>query len=198
MSELEPRELTSQILREGQGDARAFDRLAPVVYSELKKMARGQMHREEPGTTLQPTALVHEAYIRLVNESEIDRRGRTYFFGAAAQSMRRILIERARARGAQKRGGDMDRVTLVPEVAVTKETDVDVLALEEALTALAALNARQAQIVELRFYGGLSVKEVAEFLGVSDRTIKTDWQVARAWLRRRLEADGAGGGGATP
>jgi RNA polymerase sigma factor (TIGR02999 family) len=185
----EPRELTSQILREGDRDGRAFDRLAPIVYTELRDIARAQMRREQGGHALQTTALVHEAYLRLVDQSAIGTSGRGYFFAAAARAMRQVLIEHARARRAHKRGGAMDRVSFVPEVAVAKGTDVDVLALEEALTDLAALDPRQARVVELRFYGGLSVLEVAELLGVSDRTIKTDWQVARAWLRRRLDHD---------
>ncbi len=186
MPDPEPRERTSQIFREGQTDVGAFDKLTPVLYAELKKIARDQLRGERGDVTLQPTALVHEAYLRLVDESTIDKRGRRYFFGVAARAMRQILIQHARERAAKKRGGDLCRVTLGHDVAVTEGRDVDILALEEALDALAELDVRQAQVVELRFFGGLSVEEVAESLDVSPRTIKTDWQVARAWLRRRL------------
>ena len=187
----ERRELTSEVLREG--GERVFDRLAPLVYEELRRIAGGQMQREAAGVSLQPTALVHEAYMKLVDESQVGAKGRSYFFGSAARAMRQILIDHARARHAQKRGGGAQRVTLAPELAVSDEDTVDVLALEEALEELRALDERQARVVELRFYAGLGVKEVAELIGVSDRTIKTDWQVARAWLRRRLSAGGGEG-----
>lgn len=183
---VDPSAQTLSLLRSAPSDARVFDQLASVVYGELKGMAARYVGREAPGGTLQPTALVHEAYLRLVDESQIGAHGKTYFFGAAARAMRQVLIERARARQTQKRGGDRDRVPFEDPVDGSDDAGVDLLALDEALQKLAGLDERQAQVVELRFFGGLSVAEVAVFLGVSERTIKTDWKVARAWLRQKL------------
>jgi len=174
------------LLRSAPDDGRAIDKLAPVIYSELKGMAAHYLRRERAGATLQPTALVHEAYLRLVDGDGIDDRGRTYFFGAAARAMRQLLIERARARGSEKRGGDRRRVPLGEDALVIDGLDFDVLSLDEALEELAALSERQARVVELRFFGGLDVVQVADLLEISDRTVKTDWRMARAWLRRKL------------
>jgi RNA polymerase sigma factor (TIGR02999 family) len=136
--------------------------------------------------TLQPTALAHEAYLKLVGQREVQWQNRAHFLGCAAQVMRHILVDYARARAAAKRGGGAARLTLTEGIAVAEERDVDVLALEQALERLAELNARQSRVVELRYYGGLSIEETAEVLGVSPATVKNDWVIARAWLQRQL------------
>lgn len=164
------------------------DELLPVVYGELRRLAQWQMGRDQ-GNTLQPTALVHEAYLRLVDQSKIDWRGRTHFIAFASKVMRNLLIDRARRRASAKRGGDRRRVTLAEEVSPSqgRELDTDqLLGLNAALDRLAEEDERAAQIVELRFFGGLKVKEVAEILGVSKRTVEGHWTHARAWLAREL------------
>jgi serine/threonine-protein kinase len=163
--------------------------LLPLVYHELRRLARGFLARERPDHTLQPTALVHEAYLRLADQSRIDWAGRTHFFAVGAKMMRRLLIDHARARGRLKRGGRVQKITLLEGLVTDGRDDLaldELLALDEALLELATLNERQAQVVEQRFFGGLTVEEVAVQLGVSKRTVETDWAAARAWLRRRL------------
>jgi RNA polymerase sigma factor (TIGR02999 family) len=177
---------TDTLMAHAAGDPAAADQLLPLVYRELRALAAAYMRRERPGHTLQPTALVHEAFIRLVDESRINWRGRTHFFALAARQMRRILIDSARSRNARKRGGGLHRVTLDEGLLTSAGPTFDVLALDEALRRLARLNDRQAQVVELRFFGGLSVEETAQFLGVSAPTVKNDWRAARAWLLREL------------
>lgn len=167
------------------GDAAARDRVFGEVYSELRRRARAQLARERPGHTLTPTALVHEAYLRLVGIEHIEWRGRAHFLAAGAGAMRRILVEHARAQRAAKRDGGV-RVTLSDSSAPAEQRDVDVLTLHEALEALEAEAPRHAQLVELRFFGGLSIEEAADYLGSSSGTVKRDWRFARAWLRRRL------------
>ena len=166
-------------------DRGALDEILPAVYAELRRVAAAYLRRERPGQTLQPTALVNEAYVRLAGQHPRFQ-NRAHFCAIAANAMRQILVERARARNAKKRGGGAPRVTLVEGLAANPESPVDLDALDEALTRLAALDAEQARIVELRFFGGLSVEETAEALGVSPATVKRHWAVARAWLAREL------------
>lgn len=160
-----------------------------MVYDELRALAESCLQRERHGHTLQATALVHEAYLRLIKQEEVEWRNRAHFFAIAAQAIRRILVDHARGRQRAKRGGDRERVTLDEDVAITPDRDLDVVELDEALEKLAQLNQRQARIVELRFFGGLALREVAEVLGVSPRTVDGDWCMARAWLRRELRRD---------
>lgn len=164
------------------GDASARDRLMPLVYDDLRKRAASYLRRERAGHTLQPTALVHEAYLRLVDQRRIAWRNRAQFFGVAAEMMRRILVDHARADRAAKRSGMLSRVTLDPAIAVMQPVDVDVIDLDAALERLAAIDARKSRIAELRFFGGLSLKESSVVLKLSLATVERDWQVARAWL----------------
>lgn len=160
-----------------------FDRLVPLVYEELRGLARRELAKHRRGRTLDTTGLVHEAYLRLVDHDRVPRKGRAYFFAAAARAMRQVLVDSARARQRQKRGGGQRPVTLDEAFVGTVDDLVDdVLALEDALERLAADFPRQARVVECRYYGGLSVEETAEALDVSDRTVKRDWALARAWL----------------
>ncbi len=164
-----------------------LDVVWPEVYQELRRLAGHYVRGERPDLTLQPTALVHEAYLRLLREANTSWHNRAHFCALAANSMRQILVEQARAHHALKRGGDRLRVTLDDDVAVLSTGDPDVEALDEALAALAALEPRQARLVELRYFGGLTIEEAAGELGVAPATAKRDWAVARAWLRRRLD-----------
>lgn len=164
---------------------RAVDAMAAQVYAELRRVAAAYIRRERPGQTFQPTDLVNEAYVRLAGQHPRFQ-NRAHFCAIAANAMRQILVERARARGAQKRGGGAPRVTLDEGLAAAPEATVDLEVLDEALTRLAALDAQQARIVELRFFGGLSVEETADALGVSPATVKRHWAIARAWLAREL------------
>ena len=178
----------TQLLQEWSGGSgEALDRVIPIIYEELRARAAGYLRRERPGHTLQPTALVHEAYLRLADARGVPWQSRAHFFAIAATLMRRILVDHARKRSASKRGGSGVRLTLDEGLAVTDGTDgVDLVAVDEALDRLATLDAQQAQVVELRFFSGLSVEETAEALGVSPRTVKRDWGVAKAWLHREL------------
>jgi RNA polymerase sigma factor (TIGR02999 family) len=173
-----------------RGHAAAMSELLPIVYQELRRVAAGYLRRERPGQTLQATALVHEAYLRLLREQQVSWQNRAHFCAIAANSMRQILVERARARHAAKRGGDRQRITLDETVAPAHGDDagVDIDALDQALTRLAALDAQQARLVELRYFGGLTIEETAEVLGVSPATVKRSWVVAKAWLRKELDA----------
>jgi RNA polymerase sigma-70 factor, ECF subfamily len=171
------------------GSRNAVDQLVPLVYDELRRIAAGQMRRERPGSTLQPTALVHEAYVKLINQRAVNWQNRAHFFAIAAQQMRRILLEHARARRAQKRGGGYLSIALDESLKLSADNADnidDVIALDEALLALEALDSQQARIVELRFYVDLSVEETAEVLGIGSATVKRDWAMARAWLLREL------------
>jgi RNA polymerase sigma-70 factor (ECF subfamily) len=173
------------------GDEEAADRLMPLVYDQMRGLARSMLNQESPGNTLQPTALVNETYLRMADQTRVDWRGKTHFFAIGAKMMRRILVDHARGKNRQKRGGGMHRLPLDDDVRVTNRSDEDVLAIEAALIKLAELDARQAQIVELRFFGGLTVEEVAEVLNVSKRTVESDWTMVRAWLRRELTEESA-------
>jgi len=174
------------------GDGAALERLAPLVYDELRRMARGYLRRERGCDLLESRALVHEAYVRLVEGAEVDWQDRTHFFAIAARTMRRILIDAARARAAEKRGGDAVRAGQATAIdldtlpAADSANAAEWCALDDALTALAALDPRRAQVVELRFFGGLSVEETAAVLEVSPQTVMRDWKLARAWLGREL------------
>ena len=164
--------------------------LLPLVYDDLRRLAQAKMNREPANVSLEPTALAHETFMRLVDQSRVDWRGKSHFMALAAQAMRRILVDHARARKRLKRGGSRQRVDLSSGVAATGPSEVDLIELDDALEKLAALDPRQAKVIELRFFGGLNVEETAEALGVSKRTIEGDWTMARAWLRREL-AEGA-------
>lgn len=171
----------------GAGDRRALDEMMPLVYAELRRLAGRYLGSERRGHTLQPTALVHEAYLRLIDQHSVDWRNRAQFVGVAASLMRRILVNHARDRSASKRGGGRERVPLNVLEAATESADVDVMALEEALERLGARDARKARVVELRFYGGLTMAEIAAVLGISKATVEREWAFARAWLFDALE-----------
>lgn len=180
------RETTTRLLVATRDDADALDRLLPLVYDELCRLAGSYLRRERADHTLQPTALAHEAWMRMVDATRVVWRDRAQFLAIAARTMRQILVDHARAHRAQKRGGDAVRVTLSDAQADFGRPDLDVLAVDEALDALAALDERKARVVELRFFGGLTEEEAAHALGVSQTTVENDWRFARAWLHRRL------------
>ena len=170
-----------------RGKQEVTPKLIPLVYDELRRLARHYMRLESPGHTLQTTALIHEAYLRLVEQRETTWQNRAHFFAVAAQSMRRILVDHARASQTAKRGGNAEILSLDQEpIAFSQEKSGELIALDEALTRLADLSPRQSQIIELRFFGGLSVEETAEVLQIAPRTVKRDWRVARAWLHREV------------
>jgi len=170
--------------------------LVPLVYQELRRLARRLMRRERSDHTLQTTALVHEAYLKLVGKGKLEWNDRTHFIGIAAHAMREILVEHARAYHASKRGGEEQKVQLTIEVpAGSEDRSVDLLALDVALNKLAELSPRQCQVIEMRFFGGLSVEETAEALGISPKTVKRDWSAARAWLHREMRRDAKQDGG---
>jgi RNA polymerase sigma factor (TIGR02999 family) len=181
-------QITRWLAASQQGDSQALESLLPLVYDQLHRQALGFFNRERAGHTLQPTALVNEVYLRLVNQHEVNWQNRAQFFGIAAQMMRRILVSHARARRAAKRGGGEQRITLEEGVAVAPERDVNLLAVDEALTKLETIDPEKSRMVELRFFSGLSVEETAEVMGVSPRTIDRQWQTAKAWLHREIGA----------
>ena len=170
------------------GDRRALDELLPLVYDELRHLANAYLRRERDGHTLQSTALVHEAFLRLVNQREVQWHGRAHFFGIAAQMIRRILVDHARAQRAAKRGSGAVRLELGEALAVAEQRNLDLIALDEALERLALMDERQSRIVELRFFAGLSVEDTADVMGISTATIKREWSSARAWLFREVAA----------
>ncbi len=177
----------TQLLRSwSQGDEGAIEKLMPLVYDELHRMARRYMSGEKPGHTLQATALVNEAYLRLVNASEANWQNRTHFFAVSAQVMRRILVDWARSRQAAKRGSDVTALELDEAIAIPVQTGADLVRVDDALKALALVDPRKGQVVELRFFGGLSVEETAAVLKVSEETVHRDWRLAKSWLRREL------------
>lgn len=180
-------EITLLLRAWGDGDADAGERLMPVVYDELRRRAAAQLRRERHPRALEPTELVHEAYLRLIEQDQATWRNRAQFFAVASQMMRRILVDRARARRMKKRSGGWQRVTLHDDAAAASPIDVDLLDLDAALEELAAFDARKARVAELRFFGGLSLEEVGTVLDVSLPTVMRDWQAARAWLHRRLQ-----------
>jgi RNA polymerase sigma factor (TIGR02999 family) len=174
------------LLNWGQGDQGAREALIPLVYDELRRLARRYLRRERPDHTLQSAALVNEAYLRLIRQEHPQWQNRAHFFGVAAQLMRHILVDHARNRAAAKRGAGAPRLTLDPDIALPQERDVDLIALDDALNQLAALDPQQSRLVELRFFGGLSIEETSVVLGVSPATVKREWATARAWLQREM------------
>jgi RNA polymerase sigma factor (TIGR02999 family) len=182
-------EITQLLLAWSEGDREALDRLFPLVYAELRRLARSYMRKERAGHSLQTTALIHEAYLRLIDAAQVEWQNRAHFFGVAARAMRQILVAMARERACQKRGGGARQVSLDEAVMIDKGTDEDLVALDEALGALAQFDARKAQVVEMRFFGGLTEDEIAAALGVSTETVRRDWRLARSWLRRKLSME---------
>ena len=179
-------DVTGLLLSWRQGDAAALDRLIPLVYDELRRVARRHLQREHPGHALQATALVHEVYLRLVDVERLTLNSRTHFFAVAAKLMRQILVDHARRQHADKRGGGATMMTLDDVSPAAQPTSVDVLAVDQALAALASIDARQSHVVELRFFAGLNIDEAAEALGMSPATVEREWALAKAWLFRRL------------
>jgi RNA polymerase sigma factor (TIGR02999 family) len=172
-----------------QGEAGALDRLVPLVYDELRRVARGHLRRESPGHTLQPTALVHEVFLRLVDADRTTAASRTHFFAMSARLMRQILVDHARRKRADKRGGGATLIGLDEVGPIAAQTSgVDVLALDEALDALSSFDARQCRVVELRFFAGLNIPATADALGISTATVEREWAMAKAWLHQRLSA----------
>jgi RNA polymerase sigma factor (TIGR02999 family) len=194
MIEPTPQEITRLLVAWSDGDEQAFTVLMPLVYGELRRLASRRLGRERAGHTLQTTALVHEAYLRLVDQKEANWRNRAHFFAVAAQMMRRILVDYARSRNFAKRGGGVKRVSLDEAMVVSDERAADVVALDEALDALSRFDERKSRMVELRFFGGLSVEETAEVLGVSPGTVMRDWTLAKAWLQREINRSSRDGG----
>lgn len=183
-------DLTRLLEESAAGDETAAARLFPIVYDELRRLAGAALRRERASHTLQPTALVHEAFLRLVDVKSSRLQDRGHFIAIAARAMRRVLVDHARSRAAVKRGKAEVRLSIDDvDVAAVDASDMDLVALDQALERLAAIDERQARIVELRFFGGLTVEETAVVIGASDRTVKRDWQMARAWLRRELASD---------
>ena len=180
-----PGDITELLLSWSSGDARALENLTPLVYEELRRLARSHMRRERGGHTLQTTGLVHEAFLRIVDQHRVSWRDRLHFFGAAANAMRRVLVDYARERQSSKRGGDAIQLTLNEAVGVS-DRHADLLVIHDCLERLFALDARQGRIVELRFFAGLSIEETAEVEGISPMTVKREWGVARAWLFREI------------
>lgn len=186
MEQVSPKEVTRMLQAWSNGDPAALERLIPHIYDELHRLARGYMNRELPGHPLQVTALVNEAYLRLANWKEARWENRAHFFGVAAQLMRRVLVDFARHRDYEKRGGKQRQVAFDEALALPVQREADFLALDDALQSLAALDARKCKIVELKFFGGLSVEEIAEVLQTSPRTVMREWSLARAWLFREI------------
>lgn len=186
---MEPPEGISQLLvKWSDGDEAALEDLMPLVYNELRRLANNYLRRERPGHTLQPTALVNEAYLKLVDQKNTRWQNRAQFYGIAAQLMRRILVDHARLRHAEKRGGaEQQRLSITSAGDLAIKPDLDVLALHEALEELATIDPQQSRIVELKFFGGLSIEETAEVMRLGHATVERDWKMARAWLRRKLE-----------
>jgi RNA polymerase sigma factor (TIGR02999 family) len=187
-----PKEITGLLKAWGKGDQAALERLVPLIYNELYRLARGYMYRELPGHPLQVTALVNEAYLRLANWKEAQWENRAHFFGVAAQLMRRVLVDFARHRDYEKWGGGKQHVQLDEAMSLHMQPDADFIALDDALKSLSAMDPRKGRIVELKFFGGLSVEEIAEVLKTSPRTVMREWSLARAWLFRELSGNAIG------
>jgi len=183
-----PDGVTQLLVDWSKGDQAALERLMPLVYSELRRLATNYLRKERQGHTLQPTALVNEAYLKLVDQRNAKWQNRAQFFGISAQLMRRILVDHARQHQAAKRGGvDQQRLSITGAEGLMKQSEVDLLALNEALDELTKMDPQQGRIVELKFFGGLSIEETAEVLGIGHATVERDWKMARAWLRKQLE-----------
>jgi RNA polymerase sigma factor (TIGR02999 family) len=189
MSAPVPQEITQLLVAWSDGDPKALDRLMPLVYAELHRLARRSLRGERPDHPLQTTALVNEAYLRLIDAQQVQWKNRAHFFAIAARLIRQILVDEARKRGYQKYGGRVRKVGLEAAMAVSQETNEDLMALDEALQALTQFDPRKGQVVECRFFGGLSVEETAEVLQVSPETVRRDWRLAKSWLRRRLSEE---------
>ena len=184
-----PHEVTELLVAWSEGDRAALDQLTPLVYEELHRLARNHMSRERQGHTLQTSALVNEAYLRLIDQKNVRWQNRAQFFSIASRLMRRILVDHARSHRYAKRGGDIRRVSLDEAAVLAQESAAELVALDDALKSLAALDPRKCQVVELRFFGGMSVEESAEVLGVSVVTVMRDWSTAKAWLQRAMEKE---------
>ena len=185
-----PKNATQLLVDWRAGHQEALDQLMPLVYEELHRLAGRYLRRERPGHTLQATALVHEAYLQLVDQKNVRWESRAHFLGMAARLMRQILIQYARSHGRAKRGGNERKLSLDDVTGLAQERDVDLVALDNALTRLARMDPQQSRIVELRFFGGLTVEETAEVLGLSPRTVKREWHIAKVWLQRELGQGG--------
>jgi RNA polymerase sigma factor (TIGR02999 family) len=181
-----PNEITQQLRRWSEGDRAALDQLMPVIQHELRKLANAYLRGEKPGHTLQPTALINEAYLRLVGQNFPEWQSRKHFYGVAAQLMRQVLVEHARARSAAKRGGGGQKLSLDEAINYSQEQAADLVALDDALTALAEFDERKARAIELRYFGGFSIEEVADALGVSVATVGRELRMAQAWLHREM------------
>jgi RNA polymerase sigma-70 factor (ECF subfamily) len=181
-----PEDVTRLLKAWGNGDAAALQALAPLVYGELRHMAHRYMRKENPGNTLQTTALVNEAYLRLVDADSVDWRDRAHFFAVSSQMMRRILVDAARARTSDKRGGGIARMPLNESIDGMEDRSGELIALDDALDALEKLDPRKAKVIEMRFFGGLSAAETAAVLGISEPSVLRDWKLARAWLTREM------------
>ena len=190
VSDIDPKGVTQLLIDLGNGDDRVIDQMLPLVYDELHRLAGSYMGRERSGHTLQPTALLHEAYLRLIDQRRVDWKNRAQFFGLAAQMMRRVLSNHARDRAAGKRGGGAQKVTLSMAEGVFDQPAVDVLALDEALDELAKFDERKCRIIELKFFTGLTNEEMAQTLGISTATVEREWTLARAWLYNSLKGAG--------
>lgn len=180
-------QITEQLIAWNNGDQQALSQLIPIVYQELRRMADRFLRHESPGHTLQPTALVHEAWLRLIDQTRVNWQNRAQFFGVAAQMMRRILVDHAKTKHREKRGGDAVKLSLDEVINFSQERAADLIALDEALEALSNFDRRKCRVVELRYFGGLSVEETAEVLSVSPDTVMRDWKLAKAWLYQQLD-----------
>jgi RNA polymerase sigma factor (TIGR02999 family) len=185
-----PQQVTERLIAWSNGDQAALEDVMQAVYHELKRMADRYLRFESPGNTLQPTALVHEAYLRLIDQTQVNWQNRSHFFGVAARMMRRILVDHARTRRRDKRGGAATKLSLDVAMNLGSGREADLVSLDDALKALADLDSRKSQVVELRFFGGLSVEETAEALNVSPQTVLRDWRLAKAWLYREIKREG--------
>lgn len=187
MSQQVSENVTQLLIELSNGDRDAVDILLPVIYDELRKLAANYLRRERPDHTLQPTALVHEAYLRLVDQTRVNWQNRAHFFGVAAQIMRRLLVDHARKHNAEKRGQDFQKLSLDENIDRPIERSAELIALDDALKALAAFDGQKARIVELRYFGGLTVEETADVLGVTPITVKRHWRLAKAWLYGEMQ-----------
>lgn len=187
MSQQASENITQLLIDLSNGDRNAVDLLLPVIYDELRKLAANYLRRERPDHTLQPTALVHEAYIRLVDQTRVNWQNRAHFFGVAAQLMRRLLVDHARRHNAEKRGQNFQKISLDENIDKAGERSTMLLALDDALQALAQFDQQKARVVELRYFGGLSIEETADVMGVTPTTIKRHWRFAKAWLHGAME-----------
>ncbi|HEY8458767.1 MAG TPA: sigma-70 family RNA polymerase sigma factor [Blastocatellia bacterium] len=184
-----PNEITERLIAWGAGDRAAFDQLLPIVYQELRRMAGNYLRLEYPGHTLQPTALVHEAWLRLIDQTRVNWRNRAQFFAVAAQMMRRVLVDQARMKRREKRGAGAVKLPLDDAVNLSSERAADLLALDDALDALTRIDRRKGRVVELRYFGGFSVEETAQILEVSPETVMRDWKMAKAWLYQQIRRE---------